>query len=315
MRELSEERAAKLAEVAARPKVVSLDDKISRAFRAPLEFADQTIAEIRDPVAKKGDPLPWHKAAKLFRMRPSEVTFWAGANSSWKTMVMSHVAIDLSIRQKSRVIFASLEMPQGKQLRRIVQQATCDARPSDDDCKEFLEQAGDTFTLFDWNEEGALSVPQALKAMHYAANELGTQHFILDNISCVIPVGARDSDTLAQQFIVACAKLARRSGMHIHLVGHIRKPNEDKPPSRYEIRGTGSISDLVDNVVTFWRDTAKERKQQAGEPVDASRPDLVLTVDKQRHGDWEGTFGLWMDRRYLRFVGDAIEEVKPYWSR
>jgi twinkle protein len=305
LRELTEEQAERIAARAI--SVIQANGGVMTAFKAPSDYAGQTSAEIANPPEKTGCRLPWEKTHEQMRLRPSEVSVWAGANGSWKTMVLSQVAIDLAMRQRQVVVFASLEMTPSKQLRRIVRQATCVQDPSESTVSDFLEDLGEYFTLY--QHEAHTTIPQALQAMQHAAEDLGVQHFFLDNISCVIPLG-RESDQQAQNFIQRCAELSRRTGMHIHLVAHIRKPAEDRPPNRYEIRGTGSISDLVDNVVMFWRNRKKEEEDGKAED-----PDLILTVDKQRHGDWEGRWGLWMDRRNLRFVGSGIEPVIPYWER
>jgi twinkle protein len=299
------------------PRVVRLADRARREaessvgvnFRAPSSFAGATIAEIRSPTEATGATLPWVKTHNRFRLRPGEVTMWAGANGSWKTMVMSQIAIDLSMRQGEHVVMASLEMPPAKQLKRIAIQGCADGSPSDDAARAMLEDLGENFTLV--HCDGVMGPDVAIRHMEHAAEALRAQHFILDNLSCVIPLG-KDSDRIAQRFIVEAAELARSTGLHIHIVGHIRKPADDRPPDRYEIRGTGSIPDLVDNVAMFWRNRKKERAQDAGEAYEPEDPDLRIMVDKQRHGAWEGFLNLWITRRCLRFVADAHEEILPY---
>jgi twinkle protein len=36
--------------------------------------------------------------------------------------------------------------------------------------------------------------------------------------------------------------------------------------------------------------------------VKINEPDVLMMVSKQRHGDWEGTLGLWFDRASYQFI-------------
>jgi twinkle protein len=307
--ELTQEGAERLARKAA--AIVQLRAVpiagVEQSFRGPGDFAADVSEEIRSPTEKSGATLPWEKTHSLFRIRPKEVTVWAGARGSWKTMALSDVALNLAMVHRELVVFDSREMPHARQLRRIVRQAILDQSPDEAAVAAFLADLGEYFTLRDIPKPEGIG--PTLAAMKHAAETLGAKHYVLDNISCVIPVGGRDSDRLAFDFISQAADLARRTGIHLHFVAHIRKPptGSRSAPNGYEIRGTGALGDLADNIIMFDRDKREDRP-----PHD---PELRLVVDKQRHGDWEGTIALWFDRRYLRLTPDGVSDVLPYWTR
>lgn len=97
----------------------------------------------------------------------------------------------------------------------------------------------------------------------------------------------------------------RDTGQHIHLVTHSRKlKNEAEPPGKYDVRGSGSITDQVDNVVIVWRNKPKEEAISANKATleVADGPDCVLIVEKQRHFEWEGRIGLWYDRAAMTYL-------------
>jgi twinkle protein len=99
-------------------------------------------------------------------------------------------------------------------------------------------------------------------------------------------VEAEDDYNGQKAFVNQLCVLARDTGLHIHLVHHSRKgQDESKAPGKMDAKGSGAISDLVDNCVSVWR--RKEHEEE--------KPDAVLTIDKQRHGEWEGKIGLWFD--------------------
>ncbi|OGO94414.1 MAG: hypothetical protein A3F10_02720 [Coxiella sp. RIFCSPHIGHO2_12_FULL_42_15] len=68
-----------------------------------------------------------------------------------------------------------------------------------------------------------------------------------------------------------------------------------------DIKGTGSITDLADNVFTVWRNKNKE----------PSEPDAILQCDKQRNGEWEGKISLWFDSVSLHYLETAQSISTP----
>lgn len=309
LRELTKEAALRLERQAAefaQLRVVEMPTGVAESFRGPGDFAADVSHEISNPTERTGATLPWAKTHSLFRIRPKETTVWAGARGSWKTMALSDIALNLAMVHRELVVFDSREMPHGRQLRRIARQALVNQSPGHLELADFLADLGENFTLRDIDKPEGI-VP-TLAAMKHAAEVLGARHYILDNLSCVIPVGGKDSDRLAFDFISRAADLSRRSGIHLHFVAHIRKPpaGSHSAPNGYEIRGTGALGDLVDNIVMFDRDKREDRNPEESE--------LTLVVDKQRHGDWEGMIRLWFDRRCLRFVPDGTTAVQPYWG-
>ena len=61
---------------------------------------------------------------------------------------------------------------------------------------------------------------------------------------------------------------------------------------KFSIKGSGSITDQVDNLILVQRNKRKEKAVAAGESV-VDVPDTFLTISKQRNGDYEGSIGLW----------------------
>jgi twinkle protein len=102
-----------------------------------------------------------------------------------------------------------------------------------------------------------------------------------------------------KSFVDELTAIARDYGMHVHLVHHIKKlENELKRPDKFDVKGTGAITDQVDNVLLVWRNKADKRTPQDDE-------DANLIVCKQRNGEWEGRIKLWFDRGSQQFVESA----------
>ena len=111
----------------------------------------------------------------------------------------------------------------------------------------------------------------------------------------------------------------RALGEHVHLVAHCKKPGaegESRPPTKYDIRGSSAISDQSHNIVTVWMNKAKrtelEKPAQMRDAAILEKPDHLVTIEKQRNGDFEGRFALFFDARSMRFCDSDLAPVEPY---
>lgn len=283
--------------------------KHAHLLKAPAAFLDDVLRQLSDD-GSAGDSLPWTKAEKIFRLRPNEMTLWPGSNGSAKSTVLSEIMLSLA-HSGRRVVVVSLEMPAYKVAAKMAIQAFCDRHPLGNRVEEWAESLGESLCFLDLT--GDLVASEVIKLARYCAHEMGTQHILIDNLTKIV---SADNDHADEQrrFVAQLHRTAIDTGMHVHLVCHTRKPSgdEERPPSRYEAAGSRTLVDQPDNVVTVWRDREKERKQAEGEIGLAEKPDIVLNVDKQRHGDFTGFLKLWMDRSSYRFVGGWGVASTPY---
>jgi twinkle protein len=152
-----------------------------------------------------------------------------------------------------------------------------------------------------YDQQGTVKAEKMIGVMRYAAEVEGVNHFILDSF---MKCGIGEDDFNGQKkFIDNICTVARDSGMHIHVVCHARKTmNEKAVPGKMDVKGTGAITDQVDNVINWWRNKDKENRIRKKIDVEETEPDAMLICDKQRNGEWEGTIGLWFDPASLQFV-------------
>lgn len=274
--------------------------KIAAKVQPLAEFENDILKIMSENPEERGDPLPWHKTHKCFRLRPSEMTVWAGANESFKSTILSQVFLDLAMRGRN-VLLASLEESVGELGHRLIMQACCSERPSAAAVHDFLESTKDRLWIL--NVQGRLRSKEAVALLRWAAFERGMQHIALDNLTKI--VSAANEATMEQQnFLAEAHGVALDSGAHVHIVAHVRKPEgAENIPGRYDIRGSSTISDQADNVVMVWRNTEKEFAIDEGRATDQQRQeaDVHMKIDKQRHWRFKGTFKLWshVSRQFL----------------
>ncbi len=292
-----------------------MDEPDFRAsVRSAADFADQVKADL-DPHAPK-DTAPgllMNKARGLIHFRPGEVTVWSGYNGHRKSMFTSQVAIDLAM-QRQRVLIVSLEMLPWRTMSRMTRQACGLSHPAPSLIDRFHQWTDGRLWLFD--HIGRIAPDRALALCRYFADaHQGTQVFI---DSWMMVCSSEENLDEQKQFSTDLCRLAQETGLHVHVIAHCRKPSaatgEDRPPTRYDIRGSGAISDQAANVLSVWMNKAKFAKLEAN-PNDMealSQPCGIVRCDKQRNGSWEGSIKLWHDDASLRFCEGRTTPVEPY---
>lgn len=277
----------------------------------------ELIERIKSPVKQKRAVMPWRKTHAQVQFRPGEVTVWGGANGQGKSLVTGQVALSLC-SQREKVCIASFEMKPIKTLERMGRQwsAFNVNDPAFYGNEQAMAQFVDLYSQFgEWtdgklwlyDQQGTVTATQVCAVVRYCAKEKGITHFFVDSLmKCV---GDEDDYNGQKRFVDELCAIARDHAIHIHLVHHVKKPTDEAhKPGKYDFKGTGAITDQVDNVIAVWRNKAKEKKREAGAMVSDTEPDALLICDKQRNGEWEGQIGLWFDRNSLQYIGNAGDE-------
>ncbi len=276
--------------------------------RPASEYAEDVIARLHQTDAGSiGCRLPWSKSEELFRIRPGEVTLWPGINGHGKSMVVGQAMTSL-MRQSQRVCIASMEMKPVATMARMCRQAFGANQPNVSYIRDFHAWTDDKLWIYD--QHGTVNADRMLGVLRYAAEELGVTQFVIDSLmKCGI---AEDDYNGQKRFIDRLCAAAKDTNCHIHLIAHSRKGvDELSAPGKMDVKGSGSITDQVDNVLTVWRNKKKEVAIEAGKATQdiLDAPDALLICDKQRHGEWEGRIALWFDKPSFRYKGSAREQV------
>ena len=249
--------------------------------------------------------LGWPKAADKMQFRPEEITLWAGSNGSRKSMLTGQLMLDFS-QQLYRSLTISLEMSARKTMERMFRQATGQGEPRPHDCDHAAAVMRGRIYIFD--HVGALHQDRLCAVVRWAKKKLGVEHVLIDSMMKV--VNGDDDYNGQKDFINRMCELAKETQVHLHIVVHTRKPSDtvERVPSKWDIKGSSSVTDLAHNVVTLWRNRPKE----ADPNKQADAPDQVLDIQKQRNGEFEGKLGLWFDPRSLQFLEHSHSFARPY---
>jgi twinkle protein len=252
-----------------------------------------------------GDCLPWAKTFPLFRLRPGELTLWGGMNGHRKSMLLGQVMLNLLETHK---VIASLEMKPTETLWRMCLQAAGTGNPPKQFVERFSDYADKNLLVYD--QLDTVKSDKILGFVHYCASVMKCTHIVIDSLTkCGLGTADRDKEA---DFIDRLQWAAKSLNCHIHLVCHVRKPDnrgEDYKPNKFDVRGAGQLVDLCDNLVIVWKD--KKRESMKGVSLDLKNQeyfdkhsDQVLLIEKQRHGAWEGNINLFFHGPSLQFTSE-----------
>ncbi len=257
-----------------------------------VKAASSWLADVQDrfanPDVHQGDALPWSKVDG-YRMRKSEVSVWFGINGHGKSMLLSQVMLQ-TIATGKRVVVCSMEMTPTKTMMRMVRQASCGDNPAPGYINKFHQWTDGRLWIYD--HLGMVKPDKMLAVLRYCHTKLKADHVVVDSL---MKCGMAPDDYGKQKaFVDGLCGVALETGMHIHLVAHARKGEKETDRlDKFDLKGSSEIADQVDNLLIVSRNKKKETDRDA---KFADEPDAFLSVVKQRHGDWEGTAGLWYDQ-------------------
>jgi len=281
---------------------------LTNKVREVSVLLDELRDEIANPVKEVTQTMPWPKTEHSFRFRPGEVTLYAGSNGGGKSLITGQIALGL-IKQKQKICIQSFEMKPKRTLYRMLRQFAGEniEFPKFMSKEKYLgrlldrfhQYAGDRLWLYD--QQGTVTTQQVIAVTRYCAMELGVTHVFIDSLMKCVP--GEDDYNAQKMFVDEITAVARDHNIHIHLIHHIRKlQNEELQPNKNDIKGTGAIADQVDNVLLMWRNKKKEHDKQKKGTADDKLPDAMLMCEKQRNGESEDWFSLWYDKDSQQFT-------------
>lgn len=283
------------------------------------DFVQDAKARLRSQSKAKRTYLPWPKCNTSFEFRRGEVTVWAGQNGHGKTDATTEIALSI-VGQGERVCVASFEMKPVTTISRMVRMFAMTNPYSPefqgDDGLTVLDTLYDDFSewsngrLWLYDQTGTAYPDTVLGMVKYCAQELGITHVFIDSLmKCV---RAEDDFNGQKEFVDQLCALAKDCDIHVHLVHHLRKPSKESDmPDKHDTKGSGSITDQVDNLFMVWRNKPKEDayKSQGERSNKQAEPDCYLLCRKQRNyegsEDGEPIVSLWRHRDAGNFVAEA----------
>lgn len=286
-----------------RKKLADLEGQDINDF-SEWSIRERVLERARNGKTQTGIKFPWAKTHDLMRLRPGEVSVWAGFSGHNKSTLLSQIAVWAA--RETCVGIASFEMELEDTANLMACQSAGTASPDIRWVNDFCSWSQGRIYVYDRLD----SIPpeQLLSGVDHMAETLECGLIIIDSLMMVS--GVVDDMERERAFLQTLTALAKHHKTHIALAHHMRKPqhgNESYIPNKFDLRGSGGIADLAHSIFICWHNKARkelEFKIQGNIPMtpeemaawerQQDRPDQLLIVAKQRHGSFEGGTGLWM---------------------
>jgi len=281
---------------------------VGQKVRIVSDWLDEITDNYINPPVNDNAKMPWTKTQDDFSFRLGEVTLYAGGNGGGKSLITGQIALHL-IKQKRKCVIASFEMKPTSTIHRMLRQFAGEFidDPLTNDREKYIKGLTQRFNqfagehLYIYDQQGSTTPNQTIAMARYCAVELGIEHIFIDSLMKVC--NAEDNFNEQKYFVDELTALARDHNVHVHLIHHIRKlQSEEVQPGKYDIKGTGAITDQVDNVFLMWRNKQKENRKRNGEKYEEDLPDAYLMCEKQRNGEAQEMYGLYYHQGSQQFI-------------
>lgn len=304
-----------------------------RELRNVFEYRDAVVRRFH-PVDQyaKGFLLPWASTTNHFIFGWGETTVIAGFNGHGKSEIVGNIVID-AVAQKVKCCTASLEFKPDKWIARTVRQSTCTDIPDEALIDRALQWLAPWLWAFDVSGRGmgTAKIERLLEVFHYARARYGCRLFVIDNWTKLDI--AEDDYTAQKAAMNAITEFSVEHDVHIIVVAHNRKAEDDSSSSgKHGVRGSGTITDLPDNLWVVLRNRRKEDQlkdielalRKADLPADErvkitaekekllTQADTYFKCDKYRNGDEEPKVRLWFDHRSHQFLDGREGRPRVY---
>jgi twinkle protein len=213
-----------------------------------------------------------------FEFRPGELTVWTGYNGHGKSLLLNQITIGI-MEQGERICVFSGEMTPERQGKRMAKQLGGIDRPTIGYLDAMADWLRERMWLF--NLVGTASIDRLLTVFTYGFKRYGIRHFVIDSLMMtdVLEDGA-GAMTSQKEAMRKLAQFARAHGVHVHLVAHPRKGQDEKrAPGKMDVSGSSKLTDAADNVFSVW-----SAQKEDGDPK-IDEPDGYLELHKNRNGE------------------------------
>lgn len=212
--------------------------------------------------------------------RMGEVTVLTGPTGCGKTTLLSQLSIDLC-GQGVSTLWGSFEIKNTRLIHKMLTQLA--GRSLQGDLKAF-EGAADKFEalpMYFMRFFGSTDVDEVLDAMEYAVYAYDVQHILLDNIQFMMAGQGRGFDKFERQdaALDKFRKFASQKNVHLTLVIHPRKEQEDVDLTLTSVFGTAKATQEADNVLILQRTRGNSKLDVRKNRFDGSLGSIPLTFD------------------------------------
>ncbi|CAH0476726.1 unnamed protein product [Peronospora belbahrii] len=212
--------------------------------------------------------------------RMGEVTVLTGPTGCGKTTLLSQLSLDLC-GQGVSTLWGSFEIKNTRLMHKMLTQLA--QRNLSGDVNAF-EAAADRFEALPMHFLrffGSTDVDEVLDAMEYAVYAFDVQHILLDNVQFMMAGQGHGFDKFERQDMALdkFRKFASAKNVHLTLVIHPRKEQEDQDLTLSSVFGTAKATQEADNVLILQRTYGESKLDIRKNRFDGTLGSIPLKFD------------------------------------
>lgn len=277
---------------------------VDRHLTDPAELGEHVAGWLMEP-REPGLSLPWPSLERLLKLRPGHTTTWAGWTNIGKSQAADQLAAHTGRSGGHAVLWINEMSREERACRQVVRDTgvnynhLVDGRVADADATAALGALRSTpFGVVECHGWPALEIAQHIRAVR-------PDLAVVDHFHALPDVGRTDR---ADEAVSALVASAAQAGCHLLLVAQLNQSRNQgacRPaPVLRDIRGTGNLFNLPDNVVFVHRQEELLTDTESGESLEQSRitESGHLDIAKQRGGRMGLVVEVEWDPARLRFL-------------
>ncbi|RLO05732.1 hypothetical protein DYB28_008294, partial [Aphanomyces astaci] len=243
-------------------------DKATLKPHAQITTFDDLRAEVRDMMyGVQSRSIPALNSY-LKGFRSGELTVVTGPTGCGKTTLLSQLSLDWCAQGVS-TLWGSFEIKNTRLVHKMLTQMAGRSLALNLDLFERTADEFEALPMYFLRFFGSSDVDEVLDAMEYAVYAYDVQHVILDNVQFMMSGQGRGYDKFERQdaALDKFRKFATAKNVHVTLVIHPRKEQDDTDLTLSSVFGTAKATQEADNVLILQR----------------NRGDVKLDVRKNRY--------------------------------
>lgn len=287
----------------------NLKDIVSSAIPASHKQI-MTFQQLREEVfsellnADQVAGVKWQRFPELAKhlkgFRPGELTVFTGPTGSGKTTLMSELSLDLC-NQGVPTLWGSFEIRNVRLAKVMLKQFSGINLDKHLQQYEYWADRFQQIPLYYMGFHGPVEISTVIETMAHAAYVYDIQHVIIDNLQFMIGAKYRgfDDTFYAQNFAISQFRnFASSKNVHVSVIMHPRKEDEDKPLQTSSIFGTAKASQEADNVLILQAQPRREK---------------FLQITKNRFSGDVGKVALQFNKDSLTMSGHvtSVQSLQP----
>ncbi|TMW66541.1 hypothetical protein Poli38472_004306 [Pythium oligandrum] len=212
--------------------------------------------------------------------RLGEVTILTGPTGCGKTTLLSQLSLDLC-GQGVNTLWGSFEIKNTRLIHKMLTQLAGKNLRGDVNAFEAVADKFEALPMYFLRFFGSTDVDEVLDAMEYAVYAYDVQHILLDNVQFMMAGQGRGYDKFERQdaALDKFRKFASQKNVHLTLVIHPRKEQEDVDLTLTSVFGTAKATQEADNVLILQRTRGQTKLDVRKNRFDGTLGSLPLMFD------------------------------------